>query len=584
MPDIKTREVVKGTIKTLDRTALAGEKMKEAYVQIKEKAETSYQASENSAEEYAANKITNIPSSSIVLTEKTLSKGKGRINSAYKAIKRSKKLKHKKYVVRVRKFNFKTAKNKRPLSREMKEAIKTRRNLSYKSDYNTFHNKRRVKYTARKDIKAKDKWFSSNNIKVKKPVRSVKSKVNDSRRIKNTAVKTKQNANKHKYKQIKLSPKKRRGIVNRRGQSKFKRIIKKLTKIIVHTKSAFNIISLFFWISVMLTVTIVMVTMIATSCFGIFFSGEDTGSEQTMQEVVREINEEYQNKIESIKNNNSYDVLEISGYRVAWPEVLSIYAVKTTTDLNNPQEVATLDDNKIELLREIFWEMNDIRYRTEDKSETAITETDDGHGNIVETETTVTRTYLYITVSHKTADRMAAELNFNTEQREQLSSLLDNENNSLWAAVLYGIGASDDAIVTVALSQIGNVGGQPYWSWYGFGSRVEWCACFVSWCANECGYIDDGIFPKFSVCMDGVNWFKEKGRWLDGDVEPEPGMIIFFDWDDENGQDGIPDHVGIVEKVENGRIYTIEGNSDDACKQKVYSEGCYEILGYVSPK
>ena len=60
--------------------------------------------------------------------------------------------------------------------------------------------------------------------------------------------------------------------------------------------------------------------------------------------------------------------------------------------------------------------------------------------------------------------------------------------------------------------------------------------------------------------------------------------ILVFDWDDENGQDGIPDHVGIVEKVENGRIYTIEGNSDDACKQKVYSEGCYEILGYVSPK
>ena len=138
-------------------------------------------------------------------------------------------------------------------------------------------------------------------------------------------------------------------------------------------------------------------------------------------------------------------------------------------------------------------------------------------------------------------------------------------------------------IVEVARSQIGNVGGEPYWSWYGFTERVEWCACFVSWCADRCGYIDAGIIPKFSGCLDGVQWFKNRGQWIGNSFEPSPGMIIFFDWDDEDGQDGSADHVGIVEKVENGRVYTIEGNTSDSCCQRSYPVGYYQILGYGIP-
>ena len=138
-------------------------------------------------------------------------------------------------------------------------------------------------------------------------------------------------------------------------------------------------------------------------------------------------------------------------------------------------------------------------------------------------------------------------------------------------------------IVEVARSQIGNVGGEPYWSWYGFTERVEWCACFVSWCANKCGYIRSDIIPKFSGCINGVEWFKDRGQWIGNSFEPSPGMIIFFDWDDEDGQDGKADHVGIVEKVENGRVYTIEGNTSDSCRQRSYPAGYYQILGYGIP-
>lgn len=171
--------------------------------------------------------------------------------------------------------------------------------------------------------------------------------------------------------------------------------------------------------------------------------------------------------------------------------------------------------------------MNEISSRTETKTEEVITETDDGHGNIVESTSTVTRTYLYITVSHKTAGEMADQYNFSADQRKQLAELLADENRSMWSAVLYGIGTGDGEIVTVALSQIGNVGGEPYWSWYGFNFRVEWCACFVSWCANECGYIDAGVIPKFAGCVWGVEWFRDRGLWQDRNYEPRPGDIIF---------------------------------------------------------
>ena len=137
----------------------------------------------------------------------------------------------------------------------------------------------------------------------------------------------------------------------------------------------------------------------------------------------------------------------------------------------------------------------------------------------------------------------------------------------------------NQAIVEVALTQLGNEGGQPYWSWYGFDGRVEWCACFVSWCADQCGYLDSGIVPKFAGCVDGANWFKGNGQWQDRNYEPTAGTIIFFDWEN----DGETDHVGIVEKCENGVVYTVEGNSGDACRQNQYSVGSSSIYGYGIP-
>ena len=131
-------------------------------------------------------------------------------------------------------------------------------------------------------------------------------------------------------------------------------------------------------------------------------------------------------------------------------------------------------------------------------------------------------------------------------------------------------------IVSVAMGQFGNSGGQKFWSWYGFDSRVEWCACFVSWCADKSGLIASGNVPKFSLCSDGVSWFQGKNKWQSGGTTPTAGMIIFFDWD----HDGNSDHVGIVEKCEGGRVYTVEGNSSDQVRQRNYAMDYASIMGY----
>ena len=136
-------------------------------------------------------------------------------------------------------------------------------------------------------------------------------------------------------------------------------------------------------------------------------------------------------------------------------------------------------------------------------------------------------------------------------------------------------GAGNQAIVQVALAQEGN-GGDTYWRWYGFSSRVSWCACFVSWCGEQCGYLESGAMPKFSLCSDGVKWFQNKGQFKDGSYVPAAGDIIFFD----RGDDGSIDHVGIVESVKKGNVNTVEGNSGDTVRRRSYPIGNNEIYGY----
>ncbi len=567
MADIKTKDAVKGTIKTIDKAAIASERMKAAYAKAKDKAEQGYYADENSATEYAADRYS-------ATAERITEEGIHQFNKqGQKGVKTTQE-------------NIVKAKDK-VADFKMKRAVKAaEKKAAHHTSAQTVKTAQQTEKTIKQSARSTGKTVKTS---AKGTVKTTQKSVKTAQATSKAAIKTAENTAKATKAAAKTSAKAAQMAAQvAKATAKatvvaikaaVKATVAAVKAIIAGTKALIAAIAAGGWVAVVIIIVICLIALLVGSVFGIFFSGEDSGNGMTMQGVVREINTEYDTRLDEIQYGTAHDVLEMSGSRAVWKEVLAVYSVKMTTDPDNPQEVATMDEGKKQLLSGIFWEMNEISYRTETKTETVITESDDGHGNIVQTETTVTQTYLYITVSHKTANEMADQYGFNEEQRQQLSELLAEENNSLWSQVLYGICVGDGEIVTVALSQLGNVGGQPYWSWYGFNGRVEWCACFVSWCANECGYIDSGVIPKFAGCVLGSQWFKERGQWQNGGFEPSAGQIIFFDWE----EDGETDHVGIVERCENGIVYTVEGNSGDACRQKQYAVGSSVIYGYGIP-
>ena len=585
MADIKTRDAVKGTIKTIDKAAVATERMKSAYAKTKDKAEQGCYADESSATEYAADRLSygadrikdegihqfnKQGQKAVKETRENIGKAKDKISS-YKQKKAARAAEQHNNGLQIRHGAASRSAAPDSTQRAKSQFIKTRQQGKKTIKTTARNTEKTVKATAKGTVKTTQKSVKTAQATSKAAIKTAEHTAKATKAAAKASAKAAQRA----AQAAKATAKATVAAV----KAAVKATIAAVKAIIAGVKALVAAIAAGGWVAVVIIIVICLVGLLVGSVFGIFFSGEDSGNGMTMQTVVREINTEYDAKLDETKNGTAHDVLEMSGSRAVWKEVLAVYSVKTNTDPDKPQEVATMDDSKKELLKNIFWEMNEISSRTESKTETQIIESDDGHGNIIQTETTVTRTYLYITVAHKTAEEMADKYNFNADQREQLSELLAEENNSLWSQVLYGISGGDGEIVNVALSQVGNIGGQPYWSWYGFEGRVEWCACFVSWCANECGYIDTGVIPKFAGCVLGSQWFKDRGQWQDGSFEPSAGHIIFFDWEG----DGETDHVGIVECVENGTVYTVEGNSGDTCRQNSYAIGSSVIYGFGIP-
>ena len=224
----------------------------------------------------------------------------------------------------------------------------------------------------------------------------------------------------------------------------------------------------------------------------------------------------------------------------------------------------------------------EVRYRTETRT--------DSEGNEYDVEVPYNYYILNVTLTSKPISSVASEL-LTPDQLEMYQVYRQTLGNK---PLIFGGGSADtsdseslagvefvngtrpgnQAVVDIAKSQVGNVGGQPYWSWYGFNSRVEWCACFVSWCYGQMGLSE----PRFAACQSqGIPWFQSHGQWGGRDyANIAPGDAIFFDWD----LDGSADHVGIVVGTDGSRVYTVEGNSGDACKIKSYSSTYECIKGY----
>ncbi len=181
-------------------------------------------------------------------------------------------------------------------------------------------------------------------------------------------------------------------------------------------------------------------------------------------------------------------------------------------------------------------------------------------------------------LAEEEAARIAAEeeARIQREEEERRQAALE----ALQKPVFYveATGNGNQNMVNIAASQVGNKGGEPFWSWYGFNYRVDWCAIFISWVANQAGLLGDTI-PKFSVVSQGISYYKQRGLYRGRDYTPRPGDLIFFDWN----YNGIPDHVGLVKSIDASRVYTIEGNAKDECKELNYARNNPQIIGYGTP-
>ena len=332
---------------------------------------------------------------------------------------------------------------------------------------------------------------------------------------------------------------------------------------------------LFIMISAGLSSCGAMFSGLTNGVLGTSYTSEDSDLVATEQSYAAMENE-LQSEIDAIESTRS-------GY--------DEYRYDLDTIGHNPHELASYltallqsytPQNAQAELKRLFG----LQYTLTLTEEIEIRTTTDEEGNEEEYEYRI----LNVKLTNKPIASLAEEL-LNPQQFEMFKVYLQTQGNK---PLIFGGGSPDGSpsedlsgvefvngtrpgnqeLMELAKQQVGNVGGYPYWSWYGFNSRVEWCACFVSWCYNQAGKSE----PRFAGCeWQGVPWFQSRGQWgARGYENIAPGDAIFFDWD----LDGVADHVGLVLGRDGSRVYTVEGNSGDACKIKSYDLNYQCIKGY----
>ena len=589
MADIKTRDAVKGTIKTIDKAAIASERMKSAYVGIKEKAEQGYYADENSATEYAADRISYAADrvkdegihqfnkqgqKAVKTTQENISKAKDKIidfkqSRAVKATEqKAAQNMSEQHGLQIR--HGAASRSSAPdVSQTAKSQLIKTRQQGQKMIKTTARNaEKAVKATAKGTVKTTEKGIKTAQATSKAAIKTTETSVKTAQAAAKASVKTAQKAAQVAKATAKATAEATKATV--------RATIAAVKAIIAGTKALISALIAGGWIAVVIILIVVLLGC-AVSLFGggsgsnayTPVSAEVEAYEPFIQKYAKQYGiPEYVELIKAV-------MMQESGGRGLDP----MQAAEGSFNTRYPHEPNGIKDPEYSIecgVQELKAALISAEVENPIDMEHikfALQGYNFGNGYISWAKTN------YGGYSYANA------VEFSTMQASRLG--WDSYGDTQYPAHVlryypYGrafTSGGNQAIVEVALTQLGNEGGQPYWSWYGFEGRVEWCACFVSWCADQCGYIESGIIPKFAGCVDGANWFKGNGQWQDRNYEPQAGNIIFFDWEG----DGETDHVGIVEKCENGVVYTVEGNSGDACRQNQYTVGSSSIYGYGVP-
>lgn len=557
MADIKTRDTVRGTIKAIDKSAVAAERMKDAFIRTKEEAQRGASPTEDTPEEYAENQVTGHAKTAAAHAARAFDKqGRKAVQQSIRpqraslysdrrlptftatpqpetAGARFKREEHKRMVLRSR----------RSSDESTKPSVREKRTLSIK--------------TANRAVKPVKRSVRTG----KRTVRTVPVSPGITVRVANMSVQRMRAAAKSSVETAKKAS---------AAASKAVRAILAATKALVNAILAGS------W----LAVTIVLVVVLLGTALSLF--GSESGHTSYVPvnaevEAYTPVIRVYANQygigeyVELIKaimmqesGGRGLDPMQASesGYNTRYP--------RTPNAITDPEYsidvgVQTVADSLRQAEVESPVDMENIRL--------ALQGYNFGNGFIPWARENYGGYSAVAAIEF--SNYMAAQLGWNAYGDKQYPAHVLRYYPFGRAFTAEG----NQAIVEIALTQIGNIGGEPYWSWWGLSERAEWCAMFVSWCADQAGLIDAGAIPKFENCVWGANWFKDNAGWADGSAEPSPGDIIFFDWE----PDGCPDHVGIVEKCENGLVYTIEGNVNDDCAQGRYYVGDTCIFGYGLP-
>ena len=585
MAKIKTRDAVKGTIKTIDKAAIAAERMKSAYAKTKDKAEQGYYADESSATEYASDKMSYAADrikdegihqfnkqgqKSVRATKDNIVKAKDKVADfkTKRAMKAGEQKQAQAASEQVSSAVRRGTASHSPVPDVPVQSIRTKRQAEKTIKQSVRNTEKTVKTTAKGTIKSAERSVKTAHSTSKTAIKTTEATAKTAQKTAQASIKATQRTAQAAKATAKAAAEATKATA--------KATIAAVKAIIAGTKALISAIIAGGWIAVVI-ILIVVLFGCAVSIFG--GGGESNAYTPVSAEVeayeplIRQYAKqhgisEYTELIKAVMMQESggrgSDPMQASecGYNTRYPNIPNgITDPEYSIDVGIQNLAACLRAAEVENLIDM------------ERIKLALQGYNFGNGYISWAKTN------YGGYSYANA------VEFSAIQAERLG--WDSYGDTQYVSHVlryypYGRAFTDggtQASVEVALTQLGNKGGQPYWSWYGFESRVEWCACFVSWCAEQCGYLESGTIPKYSLCSDGVNWFQRNGQWQDMDYEPTAGNIIFFDWEG----DGTIDHTGIVEKCENGIVYTVEGNSDDECKQRSYPVGSSVIYGYGVP-
>lgn len=372
MSNIKTRDIVKGTIKKLDKSVIITQKTKDNIVDVKQKSENATTTEDRNVNEYAVNKITNTGNAVVVSSGKIKQKG----NDAVKTTKNN--------IIKT-KSKIKSIKTKLAEKRKLKnttKGIKTSQQVAKKT-----------KKVATESVKASQRAMKL---------------------AKETARKT--------YQGVKLA---------------VKATISSIKAIIAGTKALISALIAGGWVALVVIIVICLIGLLCSSIFGIFFSGEKSSSNSiTMKDVIAECNQEFSNKLELIQDSNPHDEYVLDGAMATWKDILIIYAVKQSNG-NNEQEVVTMDNTKKQVLKNIFWDMNQLTHEV--KTEMVIEQ----GVNDLEKPKEVQKQVLHIKITSKTAEQMKNEYHFTPMQLQQYNELSSEDYSMLWNGVIYGLDSGE---------------------------------------------------------------------------------------------------------------------------------------------